>query len=108
MATSHQLSWRRKWQPTPVFLPAESHGQRSLVGYRLWGCKEVDTTEWLSTNVYMSVLLSLFIPLFSSLIIHKSILYTFIFILSLKIGSSILFFYILYICVNIPYLFFSF
>ena len=36
------------------------------MGYRLWGCKEVDTTEWLSTNVYMSVLLSLFIPLFPS------------------------------------------
>ena len=35
----------RKWQPTPVFLPGESHGQRSLVGYSPWGCKEVDTTE---------------------------------------------------------------
>ena len=36
---------RRKWQPTPVFLPGESHGQRSLVGYSPWGCKESDTTE---------------------------------------------------------------
>ena len=35
----------RKWQPTPVFLPGESHGQRSLVGYSPWGCKEVDMTE---------------------------------------------------------------
>ena len=33
--------WRRKWQPTPVFLPGESHGQRSLVGYSLWGSKWV-------------------------------------------------------------------
>ena len=34
-----------KWQPTPVFLPGESHGQRSLAGYSPWGCKELDTTE---------------------------------------------------------------
>ena len=33
------------WQPTPVFLPGEPHGQRSLVGYSPWGCKESDTTE---------------------------------------------------------------
>ena len=37
--------WRRKWQPTPVFLPGESQGQRSLVGCRLWGCTESDMTE---------------------------------------------------------------
>ena len=37
--------WRRKWQPTPVFLPGESQGQRSLVGCRLWGRTESDTTE---------------------------------------------------------------
>ena len=37
-------SWRRKWQPTSVFLPGKSHGQRSLVGYSAWGCKESDTT----------------------------------------------------------------
>ena len=37
--------WRRKWQPTPVFLPGESHGGRSLVGYSPWGRKESDTTE---------------------------------------------------------------
>ena len=36
---------RRKWQPIPVFLLGESRGQRSLVGYRLWGRKELDTTE---------------------------------------------------------------
>ena len=36
---------RRKWQPTPVFLPGEFQGQRSLVGCRLWGCTEPDTTE---------------------------------------------------------------
>ena len=37
--------WRRKWQPTPVFLPGESQGQRSLMGCRLWGRTESDTTE---------------------------------------------------------------
>ena len=41
------IPWRRKWQPTPVFLPGESHGGRSLVGYSPWGCKESDTTELL-------------------------------------------------------------
>ena len=39
------ISWRRKWQPTPVFLPGESQGQRTLVGCRLWGRTELDTTE---------------------------------------------------------------
>ena len=39
------MHWRRKWQPTPVFLPGESQGQRSLVGCRLWGGTESDTTE---------------------------------------------------------------
>ena len=37
------LGW--EWQPTPVFLPGESHGQRSLGGYSPWGCKESDMTE---------------------------------------------------------------
>ena len=40
--------WRRKWQPTPVFLPGESCGQRNLVGYNPWDHKELDMTEQLS------------------------------------------------------------
>ena len=40
-----KIPWRRAWQPTPVFLPGESHRQRSLAGYRLQGCKESDTIE---------------------------------------------------------------
>ena len=40
-----KIPWRRASQPTPVFLPGESHGQRSLVGYSPWGRKEFDTTE---------------------------------------------------------------
>ena len=39
------MHWRRKWQPTPVFLPGESQGRQSLVGCRLWGRTESDTTE---------------------------------------------------------------
>ena len=39
------MHWRRKWQPTPVFLPRESQGRESLVGFRLWGRTESDTTE---------------------------------------------------------------
>ena len=39
------MHWRRKWQPTPVFLPGESPGQGSLVGCRLWGRTESDTIE---------------------------------------------------------------
>ena len=43
------VSWRRVWQPTPVFLPEESHGQRSMVGYNPWGHKEV-WLKWLSMH----------------------------------------------------------
>ena len=39
------MLWRRKWQPTPVFLPGESQGRGSLVGHCLWGCTESDMTE---------------------------------------------------------------
>ena len=40
-----EIPWRRKWELTLVFLPGESHGQRSLVGYGPYGCKESDRTE---------------------------------------------------------------
>ena len=40
-----KIPWRRKWQPTPVFLPGKSRGQRSMEGYSPLGCKESDTTE---------------------------------------------------------------
>ena len=39
------MHWRRKWQPTPVFLPRESQGRGSFVGCCLWGCTELDMTE---------------------------------------------------------------
>ena len=40
-----KIPWRRKWQPTPVFLPGESHGQRSLAGYSIWGHTESGMIE---------------------------------------------------------------
>ena len=40
-----KIPWRRKWQPTPVFLPGKFHGQKSLAGYSTWDHKELDTTE---------------------------------------------------------------
>ena len=40
-----KIPWRRAWQPTPVFLPGESHGQRSPVDHSAWGCKELEMTE---------------------------------------------------------------
>ena len=45
-----KISWRRKWQLTPVFFPGKFHGQRSLVSYSPWGHKESDMTEWLRTH----------------------------------------------------------
>ena len=44
-----KIPWRRAWQPTPVFLPGEFHGQRSLAGYSSWNHKESEMTERLST-----------------------------------------------------------
>jgi len=41
-----KMTWSRKWQPTPGFLPGKSHGQKRLAGYSPWGYKERDTSEW--------------------------------------------------------------
>ena len=48
-----KMSWTRAWQPSPGFLPGESHGQRSLAGYSLWGHKESDTTEVTYHGLYL-------------------------------------------------------
>ena len=47
-----KIPWRRKWHPTPVFLPGKSHGQRSLAGYSPWGCKELDMTSTKPQHTY--------------------------------------------------------
>ena len=46
---------RRIWQPTPIFLPRESQGQRSLVPYNWWGYKELDTTERFPLSLFRGV-----------------------------------------------------
>ena len=48
------MHWRRKWQPTPVFLPGESQGQRSLASYNPWGRKESYTTERLTFSLSLN------------------------------------------------------
>ena len=48
-----KIPWRRKWQPTPIFLPGRSHRLRSLAGYSLWGRKESDTTAYTCTHAYL-------------------------------------------------------
>ena len=50
------IPWRREWQPTPIFLPGESHGQRSLAGYSPRGLKELDMTERLALSLSLGFL----------------------------------------------------
>ena len=52
-----KIPWNRKWQPTPVFLPGESHGQKSLAGHSPWGHKEWDTTERLLLSLSFEVVM---------------------------------------------------
>ena len=54
-----KIHWSRKRSPTPVFLPGKFHGQRSLAGYGLCGCKEADVIERLSAFVHIRMTQSL-------------------------------------------------
>ena len=54
MAHSQRISWRRRWNPTPILLPGKSHEQRSLVGCSPWGREESDTTEQLHFHFSLS------------------------------------------------------
>ena len=47
-----KMPWRREWQLSPVFLPGKFHGQRNLVSYSPWSCKELDMTEQLTLLLY--------------------------------------------------------
>ena len=53
-----KIPWRREWQPTTVFLPGKSHGQRSLLGYSPWGHKKLDTTEVTEHTVLITAFLN--------------------------------------------------
>ena len=55
------MHWRRKWQPTPLFLPGKSQGQGSLVGCRRWGCTELDTTEVTQQQQQQQVLTRIYV-----------------------------------------------
>ena len=68
-----KIPWRRRWQPTPVLLPGKSHGQRSLVGYSLWGLKESDTTEQLHFFFHFLLLEGPYSVLCSLMIAFESI-----------------------------------
>ena len=50
-----KIPWKKKWQPTPVFLPGESHGQKSLAGYSPWGHKESDMTGHAHTFIMFTL-----------------------------------------------------
>ena len=72
---SRKIPWKRKWQPTPVFLPGESHGQRSLAGYRPWGCKEWDAaehahTQFVSSNPRLLIYPALLSPLVTMFVFY--------------------------------------
>ena len=51
-----KIPWNRKWQPTPVFLPGKLYGQRSLVGYSLWGRRESDKTGYACARTHTQLL----------------------------------------------------
>ena len=77
-----KIPWRRKWQPTPIFLPGKSHGQRILADYSPWGHKDSDTTEHALTHIkncsdcavcYISFLALNNFPLYGCTIVDLSI-----------------------------------
>ena len=61
-----KIPWRREWQPTPVLLPGESHGQRSLEDYSPWDHKESDMTEWHFIWDFLIILYFAYAYIFSS------------------------------------------
>ena len=71
------IHWRRKRQPSPVFLPGKSHEQRSLVGYSSWGHKESDMTEHMIHPVYNKTIINLYLELDSRLAVYLQEHFTF-------------------------------
>ena len=69
-----KIPWRRKWQPTAVFLPGECHGQRSLAGYSPCSCKESDTTEHRHTQM-LPIINVLFVIFLTPFCFPGSVLY---------------------------------
>ena len=75
------MHWRRKWQPTPVFLPGESQGWGSLVGCRLWGCRVGHNWSDLVAAVYLNLKWVFFVGSYGSVLIFLSDLTIFAFCL---------------------------
>ena len=63
-----KIPWRKQRQPTPIFLPGEFHGQKSLADYSPWGCKESDMTERLTFSFSLSIQYWVYISIWSSLL----------------------------------------
>ena len=83
------IPWGRKWQPTPVFLPGEPHGQSSKEGYNPWGCKELDTTEWLTLSLSFICIESWCCMLLKNHIVQlKYIQFLFVSHTSIKLGGK--------------------
>ena len=68
-----KFSWRRKWHPTPVLLPGQPHGWRSLVGYSPWGCTESDMTERLYLLTYILMLRVMFLHCWRISLVYLSL-----------------------------------
>ena len=65
-----KILWGRKWQPTPVFLPGEFHGQRSLAYCSPWGCRESDTAEQLNSK--SSIYLFIYLAALGLVAVHRT------------------------------------
>ena len=74
-----KISWRREWLPTPVFLPGEFHGQKSLAGYSSWSCKELDTIEQLTLSLSSSMVEICAFMYFLAFLLYYYFLCSFIF-----------------------------
>jgi len=61
-----KIPWSRKWLPTSVFLPGKFHGQRSLAGYSLWGCKELNVHTHCCTTITLLPVLAVTLGIWSS------------------------------------------
>ena len=88
-----KIPWRRAWLPTPVFLPGEFQGQRSLVGYSPWGCKESEMTKWLTLSLFIPKIVRFF-PSYLPGILYLGIIHSeLIFVESVKSVSRVFFFF---------------
>ena len=70
---ARKIPWNRKWQPTPVFLPGKSHGQKSLVGYSPWHHKRVRHDWEYTHSIFMCVCVCVCVCVLSHFIMNKEV-----------------------------------